>query len=88
MIGQEIRELSDRIYDILEDSGNSDLSNIRKISKIQRGKNLIVGKEAALSIFLKYLEKTTPYDEKKYRNNVSAYHNKISRRYDKVANKL
>ena len=88
MIGQEIRELSDRIYDILVDSGPSDLSKVKKISNIRRDKNTKVGNTVALNIFLKYLEKTTPYDEKKHRNNISAYHDKISRRYDKVASKL
>ena len=83
-----VNDLSDRICDILLDSDDSDLKKVRKIANIQLKKNKKVGNDTALNIYYKYLEDMTEYDEKKYKNNISAYYEKISRRYSKVANAL
>ena len=83
-----INDLSDRICNILIDSDESDLKKVRTIANIQLKKNKKVGNEVALNIYYKYLENMTEYDEKKYRNNISAYYEKISKRYSKVEKAL
>ena len=83
-----VNEFSDRICNILIDSDESDLKKVRTIANIQLKKNKKVGNEVALNIYYKYLENMTEYDEKKYRNNISAYYDKISKKYSKVANAL
>ena len=88
MSQNNINNLSERICNILVDSDDSDLKKVKTIANIQLKKNKKVGNDAALNIYYKYLEDTIEYDEKKYRNNISEYYEKISKRYSKVANAL
>lgn len=85
---KDIDDITEWISNILTDDKLTDFKKVKKISEIWINKKKQVGEDAALKIYLKYLTRTTVYNEKVHKNNISLYSDNILKKYENVENKL
>ena len=85
---KDIDGITEWISNILADDKLTDLKKVKKISDIWINNKKQVGNDAALKIYLKYLTRTTVYNENIHKNNISLYSNTILKKYENIEYKL